>query len=373
MDTKALFYPLRIGSLDLKHRVVMAPITRMRAKTPANAAHSLNAEYYRQRASEGGLIIAEGSQVTPAGQGYPATPGIYSDEQIEGWKRVTTAVHAQGGLIFLQLWHVGRISHSSFQPDGVQPVAPSAVAAKGDHFTATWAQAPFQTPRALEISEIHGLIEAYRDGARYALDAGFDGVELHGANGYLIEQFLQSRTNRRDDIYGGSIPNRTRLLQQVVSALIDTMGSAKVGVRLSPFGTTNDSGEEDPLPLYQYAIAALAELGPAYLHLIEPRIEGRPGDDVQRWRDRELLRKTWPGVLISADRYDPKTAEKAVAAGFADAVAFGRSFIANPDLVERIRIGAPLNPWDRSTFYGGGEAGYTDYPRLHPDLQIEPA
>ncbi len=364
MDTISLFSPLRLGAFDLRHRVVMAPLTRMRAETPANAAHALTADYYSQRSTEGGLVIAEGSQVTPTGQGYPATPGIYSDAQIEGWKRVTSAVHARGGVIFLQLWHVGRISHSSFQPNGAQPVAPSAVAATGDHFTASWAQAPFQTPRALKIDEIRSIIDAYRNGARNALAAGFDGVEVHGANGYLIEQFLQSRTNRRDDIYGGSISNRTRLLQEVVAALIETVGSARVGVRLSPFGTTNDSGEGDPVPLYQHAIASLAELGPAYLHLIEPRIEGRPGDETRRWKDREVLRRAWPGILIAADGYEPQTAARAVSGGFADAVAFGRSFIANPDLVERIRVGAPLNAWDRSTFYGGGEAGYTDYPRL---------
>ncbi|MGY4623369.1 2,4-dienoyl-CoA reductase-like NADH-dependent reductase (Old Yellow Enzyme family) [Bradyrhizobium sp. USDA 4486] len=232
--TSALLSPLKMGALSLKHRIVMAPLTRMRAKVPANAAHALNAEYYAQRATEGGLIVAEASQVSPSGQGYPQTPGIYSEDQIEGWRKVTSAVHARGGLIILQLWHVGRVSHPSFQPNGALPVAPSAIAANGKHFTSDWKMEPFTTPRALEIDEIAGIIDAYRQGARNALAAGFDGVELHGANGYLVEQFLQSRSNQRTDRYGGSIQNRIRFLIEVTEALVGSwaqIGSASACLR----------------------------------------------------------------------------------------------------------------------------------------------
>lgn len=365
--TSALFSPLTMGSLSLKHRVVMAPLTRMRAQVPANAAHALNAEYYAQRATDGGLIVAEASQVAPSGQGYPSTPGIYSQEQIDGWRQVTSAVHARGGVIVLQLWHVGRISHPSFQPNGALPVAPSAVAASGEHFTSTWAMAPFAVPRELETGEIAGIIEAYGQGARNALAAGFDGVELHGANGYLVEQFLQSRTNQRTDRYGGSIQNRVRFLTEVTETLVSAVGSGRVGVRLSPFGVANGSGEDDPIPLYRAAITALAPMGLAYLHLIEPRVAGGARSDALRAdvpAASELFRRFWPGVLVAAGGYDAAGAARAVADGNADAVAFGRAFISTPDLVERLRVGAPFNPWHRPTFYGGNAAGYTDYPTL---------
>ena len=367
MTSSALFSPLKLGALALKHRIVMAPLTRMRADQPANAAHDLNAEYYGQRATDGGLIVAEASQVAPSGQGYPATPGIHSKEQIEGWRKVTSAVHARGGLIVLQLWHVGRVSHPSFQPNGELPVAPSAVAGKGKHFTSSWEMAPFTTPRALETDEIASIIDAYRNGARNALAAGFDGVELHGANGYLIEQFLQSQTNQRTDRYGGSIENRIRFLTEVTEAVVEVAGADRVGVRLSPFGAANGSGEDDPVPLYQAAITALAPIGLAYLHLVEPRATGGSKPDELRADvplASELFRRFWPGVLIAAGGYEAKSAERSVAKGDAEAVAFGRAFISTPDLVERIRIGAPFNPWHRPTFYGGNEAGYTDYPNL---------
>lgn len=367
MTTPSLLTPIKIGALSLKHRIVMAPLTRMRAAQPGNVPQALNAEYYAQRATDGGLIIAEASQVAPEGQGYPSTPGIHSDEQVRGWRDVTSAVHAKGGLIVLQLWHVGRISHSSFQPGGGQPVAPSAIAAQGSHFTASWAQAPFETPRALRTEEIPEIIDAYRNGARRALDAGFDGVELHGANGYLIQQFLQSRTNQRTDQYGGSIPNRVRLLEEVTRALIDVAGADRVGVRLSPYGTTNCSEEDDPEPLYRYAIESLAKLGIAYLHLIEPRASGTGKADASRSdvpSASDRFRQDWPGVLIAAGGYDRESAERAVADDSADAIAFGRAFISTADLVERVRRGAPFNPWDRGTFYGGDEVGYTDYPTL---------
>jgi N-ethylmaleimide reductase len=367
MATSTLLTPIKIGALSLKHRVVMAPLTRMRAGQPGNVPRALNANYYAQRATHGGFIIAEAAQITPEGQGYPATPGIHSDEQVRGWREVTSAVHAQGGLIALQLWHVGRISHSSFQPRGVQPVAPSAVATPGAHFTASWTQAPFETPRALRTEEIRGIVDAYRNGARRALEAGFDGVEIHGANGYLIEQFLQSRTNRRTDRYGGSIPNRVRFLEEVTRAVIDVAGADCVGVRLSPFGHANHSGEDEPEPLYRYALQSLAKLDIAYLHLIEPRSTGTGKADVSRPEApsaSKLFRADWPGVLIAAGGYDRESAERTIASGQADAVAFGRAFISTPDLVERVRRKAPFNPWNRATFYGGEEAGYTDYPRL---------
>jgi N-ethylmaleimide reductase len=362
-----LFRPLPLGSVTLSHRVVMAPLTRMRARQPGNVPSELNAAYYGQRATAGGLIIAEASQISPSGQGYPATPGIHTQEQIDGWRKVTSAVHAKGGLIFLQLWHVGRISHSSFQPDGALPVAPSAVAAAGSHFTADWSQAPFETPRELQTSEIPELIESYRVAARNALAADFDGVELHGANGYLIQQFLQARTNVRNDRYGGTIANRVRLLEEVTRALVSVVGADRVGVRLSPFGSTNDSEEDDPLPLYGHAIRALAELRIAYLHLVEPRTVAAASADlppVEAPMASELFRAMWPGVLIAAGGYDTLSAQKSVCAGHADAVAFGRAFIANPDLVERIRDGVSWSQWDRSTFYGGDARGYTDYPSL---------
>lgn len=367
MSVAALFSPLRVGPYRLAHRIVMAPLTRMRASQPGNAPTELTAAYYAQRSSPGGLIIAEATQVSPYGQGYPATPGIHSDAQVDGWKRVTDAVHAQGGVIFLQLWHVGRISHSSLQPDGRLPAGPSAIRPAGTALTATWESQPFETPRALETTEIPALIEAFRDGARRALAAGFDGVEIHGANGYMLEQFLQSRTNRRTDRYGGSIENRARLLLDVTRAVAEIWGADRVGVRLSPFGIANDSGETEPMPLYDHVLRSLAPLGLAYLHLIEPRASGSGKADIVRADQPSaaaLFRPIWPGVLIAAGGFERADAAATVAAHHANAIAFGRAFIANPDLPRRLEIGAPLNPYDRATFYGGGAAGYVDYPAL---------
>ena len=370
MTSTSLFSPVNIGALALKHRVVMPPLTRMRAGQPGDVPTALNAQYYGQRASDGGLIIAEATQISPTARGYPSTPGIHSTEQIEGWRGVTSAVHARGGLIVLQLWHVGRISHSSLQPGGQLPVAPSAIAAQGRAFTAAWKQVPLEPPRALETEEIDGIIDDYRQAARNALAAGFDGVELHAANGYLIEQFMTSRSNHRTDRYGGSIPNRVRLLLEATAALIEVAGADRVGVRLSPFGTFNDVGDDDPLPLYQHAISALTELSPAYLHLIEPRVSGTAeGEKVMAEAPSaiELFRPLWQGALIAAGGYTEESARRVLEAGQADAVAIGRAFISNPDLVDRLRAGAPLNPWNRPTFYGGGAEGYTDYPSLEPD------
>ncbi|CAN5170681.1 alkene reductase [soil metagenome] len=365
MQSPSLFAPLQVGPYTLSHRVAMAPLTRMRADPASLAARALNAEYYAQRATSGGLIIAEASQVTPAGRGNPDTPGIHSDAQIAGWKQVVDAVHAKGGIIFLQLWHVGRASHSSFQPDGALPVSASAVAIPGNTRTASGVVAPYEVPRALRTEEIPGVIEAYRQGARNALAAGFDGVEIHGANGYLLEQFLQARSNQRTDAYGGSIENRARLLLEVTDAVVGVWGADRVAVRLSPYGVANDSGEADPMPLYTYVIGRLGTLGLAYLHFVEPRSSGSGRAEVNHTgvpAAFELFRPFWPGVLITAGGFDAASAAAAVASGNVDVIAFGRAFIANPDLPDRIRHNAAFTPYNRATFYGGDAAGYTDYP-----------
>lgn len=366
MPTSSLFSPLQIGPHRLAHRVVMAPLTRMRAERTSFAPRPLNAEYYRQRATKGGLIIAEASPVAATGRGNPATPGIYSDEQIAGWRKVTDAVHAEGGLIFLQLWHVGRVSHSSLQPGGVLPVAPSAVPIDGVTMTpASSTPQRYETPRALETAEIAGVVEAFRQGARNALAAGFDGVEIHGANGYLVEQFLQSHTNLRTDQYGGSIANRARFLLDVTNAAIEVWGADRVGVRLSPYGIANGSGEAEPMPLYEHVVGALDPLGLAYLHLLEPRSSGAGRAEVNHTNvpsAMELFRPKWRGVLISAGGFTADSAQAAVAEGHVDAIAFGRFFISNPDLPRRIERKIPFTPYNRATFYGGEEAGYTDYP-----------
>ena len=368
MNFPHLFSSLQVGPYRLAHRVAMAPLTRMRADRSSFAPRPLNAEYYAQRATPGGLLIAEATPVMVTGRGNPRTPGIYSQEQIEGWRSVVDAVHAKGGLIFLQLWHVGRASHSSFQPGGALPVAPSAVPITGKGMLAMTADgktAPYETPRALETEEVGEVVEAFRQAAVNAKEAGFDGVEIHGANGYLLEQFLQSHTNLRNDRYGGSIENRARLLLEVTQAATGVWGASRVGVRLSPYGIANGSGEADPMPLYTQVITALDQLGLAYLHFIEPRSSGAGRSEVN-WQNvpsaMVLFRPIWRGVLISAGGFTGEAAEAAIAQGHADAIAFGRIFIANPDLPRRLQYGFPLTPYNRATFYGGEEAGYTDYP-----------
>jgi N-ethylmaleimide reductase len=372
MNTLSLFSPLQVGPYQLKHRVVMAPLTRMRAEKPSLAPRPLNAEYYRQRATPGGLIVAEASPVMATGHGSPGTPGIYSAPQIKGWREVVDAVHAKGGVIFLQLWHVGRVSHSSFQPGGVLPTAPSAVPIAGlSTMTAQGKPEPYETPRALETAEIAGVVDSFRQAARNALEAGFDGVEIHGANGYLIEQFLQSHTNLRIDQYGGSIANRARFLMEITQAVIEVWGADRVGVRLSPYGVANGSGEADPMPLYTHVIQSLDPLGLAYLHFIEPRSSGAGRAEVNHQNvpsAMALFRPVWNGVLISAGGFTGESANAAIASGQADAIAFGRIFISNPDLPRRIQHGFPITPYNRATFYGGEEAGYTDYP-VHDELQ----
>ncbi|WP_420969080.1 alkene reductase [Bradyrhizobium sp. B120] len=363
----SLLSPLKLGDIDLAHRVVMAPLTRMRARQPGNTPAELNVEYYRQRASVGGLIITEATQISPTGQGFPATPGIYSAEQVAAWRRVTDAVHANGGRIVLQLWHVGRISHSSHLPNGRRPVAPSPLRPAGNALNSNWQRVPFETPHELSIGEIWETIEDYRLAASNALKANFDGVEIHGANGYLLDQFLQDGTNQRSDRYGGSIENRSRLLLEVVDAAIAIWGNGRVGVRLSPFGSYADIRDSNPEALFTDVIGKLSSRQSAYLHLIEPRASGVTGsDDLNHAAPltSSIFRSAFNGPLIAAGCFTKATAEAAIESGLADAVAFGRLFLANPDLPRRFEVDGPLSPHDRSTFYGGGEAGYTDYTKL---------
>ena len=372
MNFPLLFSPLTIGPYQLKHRVAMAPLTRMRAEKPSLAPRPLNAEYYAQRATPGGLLIAEASPVAATAFGSPGVPGIYSEAQVAGWRKVVDAVHARGGIIFLQLWHVGRVSHSSFQPGGALPVSASAVAIS-EEFKASTADGkivPYETPRALETDEVVGVVDAFRQAAQNARKAGFDGVEIHGANGYLIEQFLQSRSNLRTDRYGGGIENRVRLLMEVTQAAIEVWGANRVGVRLSPYGIANGSGEPDPMPLYTHAVNSLNPLGLAYLHFIEPRSSGAGRAEVN-WQNvpsaMVLFRPVWKGVLIAAGGFTGEAADAAIRDGHADAIAFGRIFISNPDLPRRLQHGFPLTPYNRKTFYGGDVEGYTDYPE-HEEL-----
>lgn len=363
-----LFTPLDMYNMTLKNRIIMAPLTRMRSKQPGNIPYALNAEYYAQRASAG-LIISEATHISPQGQGYPGTPGIYSAAQIEGWQLVTDAVHKKGGTMFLQLWHVGRISHSSHQPQGALPVAPSALKPTGKALSAQWQQVDYETPHALRIDEIQDIIQDYKKAAHNAHSAGFDGVEVHGANGYLLDQFLHDGSNQRDDNYGGSIKNRARLLLEVVDTVISIWGKERVGVRLSPYGTFNDMSDSNTQALFTYVTQQLNARGIAYIHMIEPRATSAGGSDTidPNAPCASLLFKPYfHGVFISAGGYTPDTAEAAVATGSADAIAFGRLFIANPDLPERIKTGRELNPYHRATFYGGAAQGYTDYPFLTP-------
>ncbi len=349
--------PIQIGPYHLPNRLVMAPLTRMRA--PDNIPTDLMVTYYAQRASAG-LIITEASPISTQGVGYPATPCIYNDAQVDGWKKVTEAVHAKNGHIFLQLWHVGRISHPDFHA-GALPVAPSAIAPQGDAVTPTGMQ-PFVTPRALETDEIQGIVEDYRKAAKNALTAGFDGVEIHSANGYLLDEFLRDGTNKRTDSYGGTFENRARILLEVTEAVVAVWGAERVGIRLSPSGTFNDMTDSDPETFFVYLLGQLNSFGLAYLHVVDA-LEGdiRHGANVI---NLEVLRKAYKGTLIVCGGYDKARAEQVIAQGEADLVAFGQLYIANPDLVERFKLNAPLNEPDVATFYGGNEKGYTDYPAL---------
>ncbi len=358
--TASLFDPITIGDLSLPNRVIMAPLTRMRSKQPGNIPWALNATYYAQRAGAG-LIISEASQISQQGQGYPGTPGIHSPEQVSGWKDVTKAVHEAGGRIFMQLWHVGRVSHTSFH-SGQPPVAPSAIALTEQVMTAEWKMAAAETPRALETAEIAGIVADYVAAAKNALEAGFDGVEIHAANGYLLDQFLQDGTNKRDDVYGGSIENRARFLLEVVDAVTAVVPSGRVGVRLSPYGTFNSMSDSDPVALFSHVLRELSKRKLGYAHLVEPRWSAEAGADTSKLpQTAKIFREAYAGVLITAGGYDRESALAALANGSADAVAFGRYYISNPDLAQRLAADLPLTPYNRATFYGGTEKGYTDY------------
>jgi hypothetical protein len=347
----SLFDPIRIGDVSLRNRIVMAPLTRSRSGVE-RVPGPLVARYYTQRASAG-LIISEATSVTPLGVGYADTPGIWSDEQVEGWKLTTKAVHDAGGLIFLQLWHVGRISDPSFL-DGRPPVSASAIAAQGD-VSLLRPKRPYPVPRALTVEEIADVVEAYRKGAENAKKAGFDGVELHGANGYLLDQFLQDKSNQRTDAYGGSIENRARLMLQAVDAAISVFGPGRVGLHLAPRGDAHDMGDSDLRSTFTYVARAMRERGLAFLMAREHRA----GDSLG-----PLLKAEFGGVYIVNEGFDLESAQAAVASGEADAVGFGKLFISNPDLPARFAAGAALNPWTVETFYAPGPQGYVDYPAL---------
>ena len=354
-----LFDPIRIGDIDLANRIVMAPLTRNRA-APGQVPSTLAVEYYRQRA-KAGLIISEATQVCPEGQGYLDTPGIHSAEQVAGWRRVTDAVHAEGGRIVAQLWHVGRISHVSLQPNGAAPVSSTARRAETKTLTAAGWE-PVSTPRALRTDEIPGVVGSYRHAARCAIEAGFDGVEVHGANGYLIEQFLRDSINDRSDAYGGPIENRARLLVEVMQAVAAEIGGGRTGLRLSPVTPANDAGpDSNAQALYDYAVAQLAPLKLAFLEVVEGATGG--ARDFAPF-DYAALRRRFSGAWMVNNGYQRQMAVDIVASGAADLVSFGRPFIGNPDLVRRLREDAPLAAFDKKTLYGGGARGYTDYPTL---------
>ena len=374
MTTATLFSPLRLGALELPNRVVMAPLTRNRS--PNAIPTALAAEYYAQRASPldgAGLIISEATAISPQGQGYADVPGLYGTEQLDGWKHVTHAVHAEGGHIFCQLWHVGRISHRLLQPDGGAPVAPSAITAQAKTYLIDaqghGAFVPTSEPRALHREEIPGIVHDFAVAARNAVQsAGFDGVEIHAANGYLIDQFLKTGANHREDDYGGSIPNRARFALEVARAVTDAVGPDRVGIRLSPVTPANDIVDADPQPLFDYVAKHLAPLGLAYVHVIEGATGG-PREVAGHPFDYAALKSAYrlaggQGAWMVNNGYTPESAETAIEDGWADLVAFGRPFISNPDLTARIRAGAALAPIDKATLYGGGARGYTDYPTL---------
>lgn len=362
--TDILFEPFFLGDMKLPNRVLMSPLTRSRATQPGDVPNDMNVEYYRQRAGAG-LIIAEATQVSPQGKGYAFTPGIHSEAQIEGWRRVTDAVHEEGGRIILQLWHVGRISHPELQPNGDAPVAPSAIKPEGakTYLSADSGMVEIPTPRALALEEMPDIVEQFRQGAENAKRAGFDGVEVHTANGYLLDQFLKSGSNHRDDAYGGSLDNRLRLPLEVVEAVVDVWGADRVGVRVSPTGSFNAMEDADPVATFGAFAGRLDALGIAFIEVVEDSFQGnhatgRPDAVI------EAIQKAFTRAYIGNGAYTAEEARERIAAGKTDLVTFGRPFIANPDLPERFRRSASLNEWDDSTFYGGDERGYIDYPSL---------
>ena len=353
-----LFSPAQLGAISLKNRIVMAPLTRSRAPKENGVPQPMNVTYYEQRATAG-LIVTEATPISAMGHGYPFLPGIYTDEQVAGWKKVVAAVHAKGGKMVLQLWHVGRISHPSLLPNNVLPVAPSAIKPAGQLYTYE-GMVDFVEPRALAASELPALVADYVHATQCALAAGFDGVEIHSANGYLLDQFLRDSTNKRSDNYGGSFENRARLLMEVTKAVVAVAGSDKVGIRLSPANPFNDISDSDPQALFNYVVAELNQFNLAYLHVIE----GDVGGKAQAF-DFIALRKLFKNAYMANLGYDKARGNTAIASGHADVIAYGVPFIANPDLVERFRTDAPLNEADANTFYGGTEKGYIDYPFLN--------
>ena len=353
-----LYDPIQLGPLALRNRVFMAPLTRNRAE-PDGVPGALASTYYRQRASAG-LIVTEATQVSPMGKGYVGTPGIHSAEQVEAWRHVVNSVHAEGGSIFLQLWHVGRISHTSLLPGGVQPVAPSAIRANTQTFTPT-GPADVSEPRALTLAEISQTVADYATAAANARAAGFDGVEVHAANGYLIDQFLRTGANHRTDAYGGSAANRSRFLMEVVEAVAKVWDPKSIGVRLSPIGTFNDMSDSDPEQTFGTAIEHLNGYGLAFLHVVE-RVQDAVANSEANAALIERLRRLWRGVYIANSGYDRERGETAVRSGHADAIAYGQLFLANPDLPRRLRDKGPFNTPDVASFYGGTDKGYTDYP-----------
>jgi N-ethylmaleimide reductase len=358
MSASKLFEPYQLGAVTLANRAVMAPLTRNRA-VAGFVPNPLAIEYYGQRASAG-LLVTEASQVSQQGQGYQDTPGIYSKEQVAGWRKVTDRVHERGGHIYIQLWHVGRISHTTLQENGGAPVAPSAVRANGKTFVGgTFADV--SEPRALELSEIPGIVESFKRASANALEAGFDGVEIHGANGYLLDQFAKDGTNKRTDAYGGSIENRARLMLEVSKAVAAEAGADRTGIRISPVTPANDVSDSNPQPLFDHIVDQLNALKLVYIHVIEGATGG-PRDIAPF--NYDSLRKRFSGAYIANNGYDFKLATEVLEKNKADLIAFGKLFISNPDLVERLKLGAPLNDFDKATFYGGGAKGYTDYPAL---------
>ncbi len=356
-----LFQPFQLGPITLANRLVMAPLTRSRAGD-GNVPGPLVVEYYAQRAGMG-LIIAEATQVSATAQGYPSTPGLHTAEQVAGWRKVTDAVHAKGGKIFVQLWHVGRMSHTAYQPDGQAPVAPSAIAPKAKTFVAGQGMVDCSVPRALETAEIAGVVQDFRSAARNAIDAGFDGVEIHGAHGYLIDAFLRDGSNHRTDAYGGSIENRARFLLEVMAAVTAEIGADKVGIRLSPVSPVNDSHESNPQPLFEYVVRELEKLHPVFIHVVEGHTGG-PRDNAPF--DYAALRKLYSGIWMVNNGYDKDMAIDAVSSQRGDLVSFGRPTISNPDLARRLQENAPLNELfaDVGLYGGTGAHGYTDYPSL---------
>jgi N-ethylmaleimide reductase len=366
MTTSALFTPLNLGPLTLKHRVVMAPLTRSRSEQPGDIPGDLMREYYTQRASDGGLIISEATTISATARGWFGAPGIYTDQQVEGWKKIVDAVHAKGGRMLSQLWHTGRSSHVDVT-GGTQPVSASVNPSywlDASHLTSTptgWV--PPSPHRALEISEIQGIVEDYRKAAERAKAAGFDGVELHSANGYLPDQFLQDGSNQRTDAYGGSIANRSRFVLEIVQAIVSVWGGDRVGVRVAPSGSFNGMFDSNPNALFAYLTEQLNQFGLAYLHVVEPRVKGNIViTEGQGPVAAEQLRKIFNSKIIAAGGFEPETAEAVVEKGDADAVAFGRLFLSNPDLPKRIKLGLALNEYDRNTFYTFDAKGYVDYP-----------